>query len=86
MAIVGEGIAGMDEEQENVTRLFRTLQGVAMIEGASIMKSGNFEKTIYTSGYSAETATVHWNTYEGLSIASCSLRDHDLTGSALIVA
>lgn len=37
-----------ESETENVVRMFRSLEGVVMIEGASRMGDGKFEKTIYT--------------------------------------
>ncbi|MDD6651284.1 MAG: choloylglycine hydrolase [Eggerthellales bacterium] len=74
-----------DTEGENVTRLFKTLQGVAMIEGASIMKTGNVEKTIFASGYSGATGTCYYEKYEDLAVRSYRLADHDLNSSQLIM-
>ena len=71
-------------EQENVTRLFRTLQGVSMIEGASRMKNGNFEKTIYTSGYSTETGSCYYATYSDFALKQCALGDFDAEGTKLV--
>ncbi len=73
------------DEWSNVVRLFRTLEGVSMIEGASIMKTGNFEKTVYTSGYSSETQSVFHSTYENPSINSWSLKDYDANGTSLLL-
>lgn len=42
-----------ESETENVVRMFRSLEGVVMIEGASRMGDGKFEKTIYTGCFSA---------------------------------
>ena len=39
------------DEATNVSRLFHTLNGVAMIDGGAAMADGAFEKTIYTGGY-----------------------------------
>ena len=64
------------DEASNVSRLFHTLAGVAMIDGASMMADGAFEKTIYTGGYSALTQTYYYNTYEDPAIKSVSLRDY----------
>jgi len=64
------------DETSNVSRLFHTLAGVAMIDGASMMADGAFEKTIYTGGYSASTQTYYYNTYEDPAIKSVSLRDY----------
>ena len=70
-------------EEENVSRLFHTLAGVAMIDGAAAMADGNFEKTVYTGGYSAATQTYYWNTYEDPAIQKAALSDYDLEGADL---
>ena len=64
-----------DSEAENVIRMFRSLEGVAMIEGASKMGDGKFEKTIYTGCFSARTGNYYYATYEDPSIRFVSLRD-----------
>lgn len=71
-------------EEENVSRLFHTLAGVAMIDGAAAMADGDFEKTVYTGGYSAATKTYYWNTYENPAISSAKLSDYDINGSEII--
>lgn len=71
-------------EEENVSRLFHTLTGVAMIDGAAAMASGDFEKTTYTGGFSAATGTYYWNTYEDPAIKHAALSDYDLNSSELI--
>ncbi|MBP3899198.1 choloylglycine hydrolase [Candidatus Saccharibacteria bacterium] len=73
-------------EEENVSRLFHTLTGVAMIDGAAAMASGDFEKTVYTGGYSAATKTYYWNTYEDPAIKKSALADFDVNGTELIEA
>ena len=75
-----------ETEAANVSRLFHTLGGVAMIDGAARMADGAFEKTIYTSGYSARTKTYYYATYDDPAIRSASLTDHDLAGKELITA
>lgn len=70
-------------EEENVSRLFHTLTGVAMIDGAAAMSSGDFEKTVYTGGFSAATNTYYWNTYEDPAIQQASLSDFDINASEL---
>ena len=72
-------------EAENVSRLFHTLTGVAMIDGGAAMADGAFEKTIYTGGYSSATKTYYYSTYEDPAIRSVKLTDYDLHGSELIV-
>ncbi len=73
-------------EEENVSRLFHTLTGVAMIDGAAAMASGDFEKTVYTGGYSTATKTYYYNTYEDPAIKKVSLSDFDVNGSDLVEA
>ena len=75
-----------DSEADNVSRLFHTLAGVAMIDGGAAMADGAFEKTIYTGGYSAATQTYYYNTYEDFAIKSVAMKDYDLDSSELIVA
>ena len=70
-------------EEENVARLFHTLTGVAMIDGAAAMASGDFEKTVYTGGYSAATKTYYWNTYEDPAIQKAALADYNIDGAEL---
>lgn len=72
-------------EEANVSRLFHSLAGVAMIDGAAEMADGSCEKTIYTGGYSAATQTYYYNTYEDPAIKSVSLRDQKLDSAELIV-
>ena len=72
-------------EEANVSRLFHTLTGVAMIDGAAAMTDGSYEKTIYTGGYSTATQTYYYNTYEDPAIKSVSLRNQKLDSAELIV-
>ena len=55
-------------EKDNVTRLFKTLQGSAMIKGGAQMADGDFEYTIYTGGYSQATKTYYYATYDDPAI------------------
>ena len=73
------------DEASNVSRLFHTLTGVAMIDGAAQMADGNFEKTVYTGGYSTATQTYYYSTYEDPAIKSVSLKDQDLDSTEIIV-
>ena len=72
------------DEATNVSRLFHTLTGVAMIDGAAAMGDGAFEKTIYTGGYSTRTKTYYYNTYEDPAIISVAMEDYDLESNKLI--
>ena len=73
-----------DTEEGNVSRLFHTLAGVAMIDGAAQMTDGQFERTVYTGGVSCRTNTYYYSTYEDPSIRAVALADYDRTGSQLI--
>ena len=72
-------------EEENISRLFHTLAGVAMIDGAAAMQDGSFEKTVYTGGYSTRTQTYYYNTYDDFTIKSVKLLDQNLDSSELII-
>lgn len=72
------------DEASNVSRLFHTLAGVAMIDGGAAMADGKFEKTVYTGGYSTATQTYYYNTYEDFTIKSVALKDCDLNSTTLI--
>lgn len=73
------------DEATNVSRLFHTLTGVAMIDGGAAMGDGAFEKTIYTGGYSTAAQTYYYNTYEDPAIRSVALKDQKLDSAELIV-
>ena len=73
-------------EEENVSRLFHTLTGVAMIDGAAEMADGACELTVYTGGYSSAAKTYYYNTYENPAIQKVALTDYDLDGSELVTA
>ena len=62
-------------EHNNVIRMLRTLEGVAMVEGAARMGNGDFEKTLYTSCFSAKTGTYYYATYDDPAIRHVSLAD-----------
>jgi choloylglycine hydrolase len=68
-------------EEENVSRLFHTLSGVAMIDGAARMADGEYEKTIYTGVFSSATQTYYYNTYEDPEIKGVSLKEFEPDGS-----
>ena len=74
------------DEATNVSRLFHTLAGVAMIDGGAAMADGAFEKTVYTGGYSTATQTYYYNTYEDPAIQSVTLKDQKLDSKELIIA
>ena len=59
-------------EKGNVTRLFRTLGSVAVPEGCARMADGSYEKTLYTSGFSAATRSYYYATYDDPQIREFS--------------
>lgn len=73
-----------DSEDENVMRLFHTLTGVAMIDGAAAMDKEKFEKTVYTGGYSTASKTYYYNTYDNPAIMHVSMSDYDLDSEKLV--
>ena len=73
-----------NSEDENVMRLFHTLTGVAMIDGAAAMDGENYEKTIYTGGYSTASKTYYYNTYDNPAIMHVSMSDYDTESEKLI--
>ena len=70
-------------EQDNVTRLFKTLSSAAMVDGNSMMSNGQYEKTIFTSGFSANTMTYYKNTYDDPTIRAYAMADFDETSNQL---
>ena len=56
-----------------------------MIDGAAAMIDGDFEKTVYTGGYSTATQTYYYNTYEDPAIKSVALKDQKLDTDELII-
>ena len=73
-----------DSETANISRLFHTLAGVAMINGGAIAADGTYEKTIYTGGYSTATQTYYYNTYDDFTIKRVEMKDYELGAGELI--
>ena len=72
-------------EKDNVIRMFHTLEGVAMVEGAARMGNGDFERTLYTSCFSGETGRYYWSTYDDPAIRYVSLADAEGAPADLLV-
>lgn len=72
-------------EQDNVTRMFRTLGGVSMVEGAVSMADGAFEKTLYTGGFSSKTNTYYYASYDDPTIRAFPLDEESSNGDHLVV-
>lgn len=62
-------------EKDNVIRMFRTLEGVAMVEGAARLAGGDFEYTLYTSCFAAGSGRYYWSTYDDPAIRYVGLAD-----------
>lgn len=73
-----------NDEAANVSRLFHTLGSVQMVDGMAKMGDGQFERTLFTSGYSSKTNTYYMNTYDDPSIRSYAMADYDMDSSELI--
>lgn len=71
-------------EAENLTRLFRTLNCTAMVDGAGFASDGKPEITLYTGGYSSQTKTYYSNTYHDFALSAVSLNDYNLNSAELI--
>jgi choloylglycine hydrolase len=50
------------------------------------MGNGQFERTLFTSGYSSKTNTYYMNTYDDPAIRSYAMADFDMDSSELITA
>lgn len=70
-------------EQDNVTRLFKTLSSAAVVDGNSMMSNGQYEKTIFTSGFSADTMTYYKSTYDDPTIRAYAMADFDASSNQL---
>ena len=73
-------------ERENVTRLFRTLGSVVVPDGCARMGDGAYEKTLYTSCFSASSMTYYHAAYDDLEIKAYPLKACDLgtTGPVIV--
>lgn len=65
-----------ETEGENVARLFHTLGNVSMVDGAALMANGAYERTLYTSCFSARTGTYYYSTYDEPALRRVRLADH----------
>ena len=79
VAFVNNHYPTQEGEAANVTRLFRTLASVAVPEGSVRMADGSFEKTLYTSCFSAETLTYYHAAYDDLAVRAYPLAACDLS-------
>lgn len=75
-----------DGEKDNVTRLFKTLEGVAMIKAGAKMPEGDFEYTLYSACFSAATNTYYYTLYDDPQIRAYKMDAVDLDGGKLVKA
>lgn len=80
-AFVNAHYPAQDDERANVTRLFRTLGSVAVPDGCAQMADGSFERTLYTSCFSAASLTYYHAAYDDLEIRAYPLASCDMNGS-----
>lgn len=85
-AYVNANYPTKDDEAANVSRMFHSLAQIAMVEGGATAYDGKFEKTLYTSCFSAVTRTYYFNTYDDVTIRSYCLDDYPLEGDRVIEA
>ena len=78
--------APKDTEQGNVARVFRTLGGVAMVEGSAQMNDGANEFTVFTSAFSAREGHYYYNTYEDPTYKTAAFTDFNLNGTEVQLA
>lgn len=81
VAFVNAHYPVQEGERANVTRLFRTLGSVAVPDGCARMADGSFERTLYTSCFSASSLTYYHAAYDDLAIRAYPLSSCDLTGT-----
>ena len=55
-----------------------------MVDGMAKMGDGQFERTLFTSGYSSKTNTYYMNTYDDPAIRSYAMAEYDMDSSELI--
>lgn len=85
VAFVNSHYPVQDDEAGNVTRLFRTLGSVAVPDGCAKMADGSFEKTLYTSCFSAASMTYYHATYDDPTIRAYPLASVDLSGTEPVI-
>ncbi len=73
-------------EEENVMRMFHTLGSVAFVEGCATTRRGTFDKTLYSSCFSASSGTYYYNAYDDITVRSVRLGDHAGADPSALVA
>lgn len=71
-------------EEANILRVFKTLQGVAMVQGGAKMDDGTFEYTTFTSAFASDTMTYYYNSYADLTIRRFPMPKNAYEGSSVV--
>ena len=80
--VFGEDDPGKNAN-ENIMRLFHTLNNVAMVRGMGAMADGSYEYTVYTGGYASGIKTYFWNTYEDPTLNSVTITEELATSDKI---
>lgn len=75
VALLNASYPDQDDDADNITRLFKTLNAVSMVKGYCRQESGDFEYTIYTGGFDSATGTYHYTTYDDPAYHTFSFAD-----------
>lgn len=76
-AFINANYPVQESEEDNVTRMFRTVGTVAVPLGAMKMEDGTWDYTLFQAGYSAKTMTCFYSTYDDPTIRTYRLADID---------
>lgn len=85
-AFVNTHYPAQEGERANVTRMFRTLYAAAVPDGCARMGDGAFERTLYTSCFSAASLTYYHAAYDDLAVRAYPLASCDLSGTEPVIA
>lgn len=84
-AFINNNYPAQDTEAKNVARLFRTLNSVAVPMGAVKAPSGEWDQTLYQSGFSSATRTYYYSTYDDPTMQTLCLDDIDFGNGDKVV-
>lgn len=73
-----------NSENESVSQFFHILGSVEQQQGCCVLKSGEYEKTIYTSCCNADKGIYYYTTYNNHQITSVDMQREILDGESLI--
>lgn len=71
-------------EEANILRVFKTLQGAAMVLGGAKMENGEFEYTTFTSAFASDTMTYYYNTYTDPKIRKYPMPKEAFGGASVV--